>query len=103
MKNFTAILFCLALQFCGFAQGVQMPVYVDTVLATHNSRPFVNGSPLPVAAYNMLAIPANHYTQHLGFFCRQELKMQQVTVPVTFRLGSMDQCNYLEQKPGYKN
>src|SRR4051812_27686989 len=47
-------------------------------------------------------VPRNYYTQHLGFFCRQELKMQQAKVPVTFRLGSMEQCNTLEQKPGYR-
>ena len=51
---------------------------------------------------NIQVIPIDFYAKHLGFFCRQELKMQQVHVPVTFRVGTMDQCNYLEQKPGYK-
>ncbi len=46
-------------------------------------------------------IPDNYSTKGLGFFCRQEIKMQQINVPVTFRLGSMDYCNKLEQKPGY--
>ena len=48
------------------------------------------------------AIPQNYYTQCFGFFCRQELKMQQEHIPLTFRLGSMDYCNWLEQKPGYR-
>ena len=48
------------------------------------------------------AIPQNYYTQCFGFFCRQELKMQQAHIPVTFRLGSMDYCNRMEQKPGYR-
>ena len=48
------------------------------------------------------AIPQDNYTKCFGFFCRQELKMQQAHVPVTFRLGSMDYCNWLEQKPGCK-
>ena len=47
-------------------------------------------------------IPQNYYTQCFGFFCRQELKMQQAHIPITFRLGSMDYCNWLEQKPGYR-
>ena len=51
---------------------------------------------------NTQAIPLDFYARHLGFFCREELKMQQVHVPITFRVGTMDQCNYLEQKPGYK-
>ena len=50
---------------------------------------------------NEQTVPQNYYAQHLAFFCRQELKMQQVHVPVVFRLGSMDYCNWLEQKPGY--
>ena len=54
------------------------------------------------ARENIQMIPLNFYAQHLGFFCRQELKMERVHVPVAFRVGTMDQCNYLEQKPGYK-
>lgn len=46
-------------------------------------------------------IPQNFYSCDLGFFCRQEIKMQQVHIPMVFRIGSMDECNYLEQKPGY--
>lgn len=48
------------------------------------------------------AVPQDYYTKCFGFFCRQELKMQQAHIPVTFRLGSMDYCNWLEQKPGYR-
>jgi hypothetical protein len=44
----------------------------------------------------------SYYAKGLGFFCRQEIKMQQAHIPVTFRLGSMDYCNQLEQKPGYR-
>lgn len=46
-------------------------------------------------------LPANLYTQHLGFFCKQELNMTRKSIPVHFRLGSMEQVNYLERKPGY--
>jgi hypothetical protein len=57
---------------------------------------------LPEATKSRNCIPNNYYARHLGFFCRQELKMQQLHVPVTFRLGSTDYCNYLERKPGYR-
>ncbi len=45
-------------------------------------------------------IPRNFYAANLGFFCRQEIKMQKVHVPVTFRLGSMEFCNRMEGKVG---
>ncbi|MBL7718229.1 MAG: hypothetical protein JNL72_05275 [Flavipsychrobacter sp.] len=47
------------------------------------------------------ALPANLSTRNYGFFCRQELKLERRNIPLRFRLGSLEQCNYLEQKPGY--
>lgn len=73
-------------------------VQKDTIRMAGNTLP-ATFAPQPT---NEQSIPQNLYTQHLGFFCRQELKMQQAHVPVTFRLGSMDYCNWLEQKPGYR-
>lgn len=40
------------------------------------------------------------YTKHLGYFCQKELQLQKLTsLPIHFRLGSMDYVNYMEQKP----
>lgn len=45
------------------------------------------------------AIPANLATCNYGFFCRQELKIENATnIPIRFRLGSLEQCNYYEGK-----
>lgn len=62
--------------------------------------PPVQNSKLPTMNLNKTdaTIPRNFYAQHLGFFCKEELKMQQAHIPLTFRLGSIDYCNKLEQK-----
>lgn len=45
------------------------------------------------------AIPQNYYTQHLGFFCKKEMKLEQVThIPIRIRLGSVEYCDKLEGK-----
>lgn len=40
------------------------------------------------------------YTNTLGFFCQKEIQIQKLTsLPIYFRLGSLQYVNYLEQKP----
>ncbi len=45
------------------------------------------------------SIPADFYTRHFGFFCKRELAVEKATkLPIRFRLGSLQQCNYYEGK-----
>jgi len=101
MRVVAVLLCCLCIPAVAFSQQMVQPgMWKDTVAITGLLHPGIPFRPHSVNSEH--SIPQNFYTQHLGFFCRQELKMQEVHVPVTFRLGSMDNCNWLEQKPGYR-
>ena len=40
------------------------------------------------------------YSEHLSFFCRQEIKFEKATkIPFKFRVGSVQYVDYLERKP----
>jgi hypothetical protein len=44
-------------------------------------------------------VSADFSTCTYGFFCREELKIEKATkMPIRFRLGSLEQCNYYEGK-----
>jgi len=53
--------------------------------------------------FSFAPLPTNYATQKLPFFCRQENKLEKITkIPFRLRVGDVSDCNYLEQKPGYK-
>jgi len=48
---------------------------------------------------SLQALEDNYYTSHFGFMCKKELELEKTThIPLRFRLGSLEQCNYLEGK-----
>ena len=48
---------------------------------------------------SLQALEDDYYTHHFGFMCKKELQLEKTThIPLRFRLGSLEQCNYLEGK-----
>jgi hypothetical protein len=56
--------------------------------------------PLNTAVNSPIAIISNNfYTQNFGFFCKTELQLEKaIRVPFKFRLGSVQQCDWMEGK-----
>ena len=47
----------------------------------------------------LFPVPANYSAKNLGFFCKQEIKMDKKTfIPIRFRLGTLEYCNKMEGK-----
>jgi hypothetical protein len=61
--------------------------------------PSLQFSPIRSQSYSIQPVPGNFYVKNLGFFCRQELKLEAATgIPFKFRLGSVNYCDRMEGK-----
>jgi hypothetical protein len=69
-----------------------------TPLALQN-KPVKNKPATYTYIKNLPIITSNYYTNNLGFFCKKELAFEKATkLPFKLRLGSVEQCDYLEGK-----
>ena len=77
--------------FCQDTPMIAMQKITSLSSQTAVFHPF---QPLPVTI-----LSGNFSTQHLGYFCRQEMKLQKITgIPLRFRLGSLRYTDWLEGK-----
>ncbi|MBK6937566.1 MAG: hypothetical protein IPH18_12265 [Chitinophagaceae bacterium] len=57
-------------------------------------------APKEPALFLLKTLPQYYYTNQSGFFCQKELQLDKITtVPIRFRLGSVEYVNWMEQKP----
>ena len=93
MKNWNKICGFIAL-FLFFSEiSVAQFQKKDSLSSLQSVQKFHNSS------YILQPISADFYTKNLGFFCKKELGLEKSTkIPLRFRLGSLNYCNYLEGK-----
>jgi hypothetical protein len=103
MKNWNKIcgflaIFFLSAFFCTAqdSKNIDLLTKFTPLLKTGSFKSSYQLSPSPL---RLVLLKPDYYTQHFGFFCKQELNVEKaIKIPLRFRLGSLEQCNYLEGK-----
>ena len=105
INKFKILFFCMIIAGKFLNAQIRYPANAKLLLLQLASSP-VKPSQLLIrnTSDNSKAIPTTFlspgfYASQLGFFCKQEIKMDKITkVPFRFRLGSVAECNRLEGK-----
>lgn len=71
---------------------LSLPLVLEQYNQSHYYLSLTNKTVLPL-------VPSNYYAANLGFFCKKEIQLEKITsIPFKFRLGSVQQCDWLEGK-----
>ena len=96
----TAIFFLSA--FFSTAQNAKYPLPLPVkrqLLSATLVFPSMNENKKVISAAPVNIVAPNYYTQHLGFICKKEIALEKITkLPLRIRLGSVQQCDYMEGK-----
>ncbi len=84
----------------GHVFGQPSPLHkVDLLLMKPAAKPLLQAVPSSASLQNSLILSPAFYSTQLGFFCRQEIKVDKLTkISFRFRLGSVEACDRLEGK-----
>ena len=81
-----------------FSQGLPLN---PTIFKPSSHLPITNSQVNFLFNFNREVISPDFYSKNLGFFCRQEIKLEStIKFPVKFRLGSVQYCDWYEGKKG---
>ena len=93
---------------CGVNSSAQLTYYSKTernifskkyIYKPLTAGKIVNSKEIRKEELPVKIISPDYYTQHFGIMCHQELAIEKaIKIPFRFRLGSLQQCNYLEGK-----
>ncbi len=71
-------------------------ILLESPTMLESPSPLSAAAPLPPFR---ISAGSDYYISHLGFFCKQELQFQKMAhIPLSFRLGTLEECNRLEGK-----
>lgn len=75
---------------------ISLPTLLKTTEQPSSLRPYPSQIGMKMRkAY----LSPDFYTKEFGFFCRKELQFEKsIKIPLRLRLGSLNYCNYLENK-----
>lgn len=96
-KKCKSFVFCMIfVASAAFSQQISLKESTSKPFA-HPSRFFY--STIRGPQYTIRPVSGDFYVKNLGFFCKQELKLEAITrIPFRFRLGSLNYCDRMEGK-----